>query len=156
MQGIGRYCSNEGIRELRPDELEQGMDFREPRCRRAVFLRFYEFHLRHKAHPGGVYYLIPWLKRYFGWSMEDTLWFCFLNGNTQHPITSLIFMNEFPTVALAHPMAVRKFLDKHWSQLSFDTDRRYWKTRLPEAVEANQRDSPHPPRRVAPLEMGLP
>src|SRR5580658_189438 len=69
-------------------DLRAGMDFRQPQYRREVFLRFYEFHTKYKAHPGVVYLLIPELSKWLGWSLEDRLWFSFINGNTQNPVTS--------------------------------------------------------------------
>ena len=45
-------------------------DWRLPEHRREVFLDFYEFHLRYRSHPGGVYYIMPYLKDRFGWSEE--------------------------------------------------------------------------------------
>jgi hypothetical protein len=41
------------------------MDFRNPKYRREVFLRFYEFHLKYKAHPGGVYIAFPYIQKYY-------------------------------------------------------------------------------------------
>ena len=52
---LGRRCALDGEAEV--SALRAGLDFRLPRYRREVFLRFYEFHLRHRAHPGCVYYL---------------------------------------------------------------------------------------------------
>jgi hypothetical protein len=44
---IGRYC--ELNNEIEETKLKYGMDFRKPKYRREVFLRFYEFHLKNKA-----------------------------------------------------------------------------------------------------------
>ncbi len=48
-QEVGRYCL------LRQEEEERDLrgvtDFRPPRYRREVFLRFYEFHLENRSHP---------------------------------------------------------------------------------------------------------
>jgi len=41
------------------------MDFRDPKYRREVFLKFYEFHLKYNIHPGCVYFAIPWLAKYY-------------------------------------------------------------------------------------------
>ncbi len=53
----GRYCHLEGLKEVK--DLKGGMDFRHPQYRREVFLRFYEFHLKYRTHPGCVYFLFP-------------------------------------------------------------------------------------------------
>lgn len=115
-------------------ELTAGMDFRQPVYRREVFRRFYLYHTKFKAHPGGVYYLIPWLRRHFQMEDEEAFWWCFLNGNTQHPVTTTFLWERFPNVRLTQPTEVHEFLQQHWKQLEFDADRRYWKIQLPEAI----------------------
>jgi len=116
--------------------LEYGMDFRDPRYRREVFHRFYEFHLRYRSHPGAVYYVLPHLARVRGWNLEDRLWFAFLNGNTQNPVTSLTIFDAFPTPGRATPPAFARWWGEHYDRLPFDTDRRYHKKFVPQTVEA--------------------
>ena len=77
---------------MAPMALTAGTDFRLPEYRREVFLRFYQFHLKYRAHPGCVYYLMRYLPERLHWDTEQKLWFAFLNGNTQNPVTSLIIM----------------------------------------------------------------
>ena len=72
------------------------MDFRLKQNRREVFLRFYEFHLRYRAHPGAVYQFIPFLSKRFDWDIETRLWYATLNGMTQYPMTSLAILQAFP------------------------------------------------------------
>mgnify|MGYP003667800658 CR=1 FL=1 len=60
--------------------LMAGMDFRWPEYREEVFLRFYEFHLKYRSHPGAVYYIMPYLAAQEGWGAEEKLWFAYLNG----------------------------------------------------------------------------
>jgi len=128
------------IRPGRPDgatdetDLVAGLDFRKPEYRRETFLRFYEFHLRHRAHPGGVYHLIPYLRERLGWDDEEALWYAFLNGNTQHPVTSLILHDACPrpTAAGLDRLTDRFYTD--YARLSFDTDRRHHKKSLLTAV----------------------
>ena len=74
-------------------------DFRLPEHRREVFFAAYEFHLRYKTMPGLVYGYFPYLAEKLQWTMEDKLWFAFLNGNTQNPSTSWIIFNKFPSIA---------------------------------------------------------
>lgn len=109
------------------------MDFRLPEYRREVFLRFYEFHLRHRSHPGCVYYLMPWLRQRYGWDEEQALWFAFLNGNTQNPVTSLMLMNHGPTPK--HAPAMLDWFRQNYGALAFDTDRRYHKKVFAKSVE---------------------
>lgn len=109
-----------------------GTDFRLREHRRSVFHDFYEFHLRHRAHPGCVYYLFPYLRRRYRWTNEEALWFAFLNGNTQNPITSLLLHRRGRTPADAEPMLA--WYHENYRRLAFDTDRRYHKKALPDAV----------------------
>lgn len=126
----GRYCELHGLTEV--TDLEYGMDFRRPEYRRETFLRFYEFHLRYRAHPGCVYYLLPGLAQRFNWSVEAKLWFAFINGNTQNPVTSWrIFRHcqAVPTTPTAFNDLASWFkVNQH--RLFWDTDRRYFRTKF--------------------------
>jgi hypothetical protein len=106
-------------------DLRPGLDFRLPQYRKEVWLQFYEFHLRFRSHPGGVYYLIPWLRQHFGWSLEETLWFAFLNGNTQNPIVSLMFHEKFPLPSEGE--GAIQYWEQNYERFEWDTDRRYHK-----------------------------
>ena len=128
---IGRYCSLRGLTEQA--DLKPGTDFRWPQYRREVFHRFYEFHLRYRAHPGCVYYVVPYLRETLGWGLEESLWFVFLNGNTQNPVTSLLIATEFPTLQSALHGDGRRLEEWYcapsvFPRLQFDTDRRHHKT----------------------------
>lgn len=116
--------------------LAPDMDLRRPEYRREVFLRFYLHALEHRSHPGAVYYLLPWLADYFRWTDEQKLWFAFLNGNTQHPITSLLLMEQCPGGPTSDVEPMLRFFDAQWARLPFDTDRRHWKAKFPTAVRA--------------------
>lgn len=100
-------------------------DYRLPENRRETFHKFYEFHLKYRSHPGCVYYLIPYLGNKYGWNKEDTLWFTFLNGNTQNPVTSLILHRRFPDPDALGDLP--DFFNNNWDRLKFDTDRRWQK-----------------------------
>lgn len=116
-------------------DLRPGMDFRRPEYRREVFLRFYLYHCRYRAHPGGVYHFFPALRDRYGWGPEQALWFAFLNGNTQHPVTSLLLHRLCPDPS--SPAAVEAMLGfyrDNYPRLAFDTDRRHWKAHLEPAV----------------------
>jgi hypothetical protein len=111
------------------------MDFREPRFRREVFLRFYEFHLRYKAHPGCIYYVMPYLAKVNAWSLEQRLWFAFINGNTQNPVTSWLIFREFPMLENVDPAKLAAWFETQYKRLAFDTDRRYFKKRFVDSVK---------------------
>lgn len=105
-------------------------DWRDPARKRELLLRFYEFHLRYRAHPGGVYYLLPELvdrepERF-------ALWTAFVNGHSQHALTTFLIVGEFPD-----PTDLRG-LDAWWAEnhrrLGWDTDRRHHKQMFVEAA----------------------
>ena len=120
----GRFCVLNGIRE--EADLRQGMDFRLPQYRREVFLRFYEFHLKYRAHPGAVYYVFPYLRDNLGWTTEQAYWFAYINGCTQNPVTSWLIWSEFPDLPKSEEVLERWFKE-NYAKLEFDTDRRYSK-----------------------------
>ena len=130
---IGRYCNLKNIKE--ENILKIGMDFRKPEYRRAVFLRFYDFHTRYRSHPGCVYYLFPFLAEKLNFSTEQKLWFAFINGNTQNPITSYIIFNEFPEISLMDIEKLKLWFNTNYKRLEFDSDRKWQKKLFPEAVE---------------------
>ena len=131
MRELGRW--SEINREAEIGVLDAGLDFRLPEYRRAVFKRFYDFHTRYRSHPGGVYYLMPEISRRAGFTEEDKLWFAFINGNTQNPVTSWIIFNQFPNVSKAGD--ILGWFNKEWHRLQFDTDRRYQKKLFPMSSE---------------------
>jgi hypothetical protein len=108
------------------------IDYRQPEHRREVFQKFYAFHLKYRAHPGAVYYVIPHLRQALKWSTEETLWFSFINGNTQHPVTSYIIHRRFPTPHTAAKML--GWFSENYGRLAFDTDRRHHKKNFPQAT----------------------
>ena len=108
-------------------------DRRLPEWRVETFLDFYAFHLRHRAHPGGVYYLIPELRKRGGWDEEELLWYCVLNGNTQNPVTSWLLHQQGPRPRYLPRLL--SFWRENRSRLQWDTDRRYHRTQLDRALE---------------------
>lgn len=109
------------------------MDFRLPQYRREVFLRFYEFHLKYRAHPGAVYYVFPYLQNRLGWNVEQSYWFAYINGCTQNPVTSWLIWSQFPDPTKVGTDLVEWF-DENYVKLEFDTDRRYVKKHFPKMV----------------------
>ncbi len=138
--GPGRYCALNGLPE--DEDLQVGMDFRLPRYRREVFKRFYEFHLRYRSHPGAVYYVLPHLRDHYGWDRDTALWFAYINGNTQNPVTSWLIWSEFPRLQdTAGGRLERWFAEPTtYGRLVFDTDRRHHKKAFAEAVARYRAD----------------
>ena len=127
------WCESHGEEPV--TDLQRGSDFRHPRYRQETFLRFYEFHTRTCGHPGGVYHLLPWLAERFGWTLEQRLWFAFLEGNSQHPITALKIFERFPEgVSPGGVEAFSTWVDSVYTQLAYDTDRRYHRKALVKSV----------------------
>lgn len=110
-------------------------DFRLPQHRRRTFLKFYDFQIRYKAHPGCVYYIFPALAKINNWNMEDKLWFAYINGNTQNPVTSWLIYQRFPTPTSFMVNDGDKWFNQNWKNLQWDTDRRYQKKDFPSNVE---------------------
>ena len=72
------------------------MDCRLPENRKPYFNHLYDMTLRYGVLPGLVYLYMPLLARQHSWDDETKLWFAFLNGNTQNPITSMQIMEQLP------------------------------------------------------------
>lgn len=132
MSTIGRFCELNQLAEER--RLEFGLDFRKPEYRREVFHRFYQFHLRYKAHPGAVYYALPMMAEHMGLSDEQKYWMAFVNGNTQNPVTTALILEAFPNRASEDQIA--PWFNKHYTLLDFDTDRRHHKKNFLQSVSA--------------------
>jgi hypothetical protein len=136
-QTPGRYCELTGVPEVQ--NLQAGMDFRKPEHRREVFLRFYEFHLKYRAHPGCVYFVVPHLYKTFKWEREARLWFAFINGNTQNPVTSWIIFKRFQDFAKLKTADLEKWFNYEFKRLAFDTDRRHQKSGFMDSVRCYQK-----------------
>lgn len=108
-------------------------DLRRPEYRREVFLRFYDYHTQFGTHPGLVYLVIPGLAEKLGWTQEETLWFSFLNGCTQHPMTSLLLMTQAPSLEDSDRLVA--WLEVNVDRIAVDTDRRYHRRQIPRALE---------------------
>lgn len=110
-------------------------DYRLPENREEYFTRLYAMNLSYGVMPGLVYLYMPELARRLNWDTDQKLWFAFLNGNTQNPITSLRIMQEFPELP-KNASELNIWFNENWDTLSFDTDRRYQKKELPLSVAA--------------------
>lgn len=113
-------------------------DYRKPEHRREYFDALYRLNLEHRIMPGLVYLYMPELARRHRWDDEQSLWFAFLNGMTQNPITSLRMMEQLPQVPRT-PQELDRFTDwfnEQWATLQFDVDRRHQKRDTPAAVRA--------------------
>lgn len=105
------------------------LDYRKLENRKEYFTELYTLNLDCGIMPGLVYLYMPALKHRFNWDAEQALWFAFINGMTQNPLTSLRMFLQLPEVPSS-----RADLDKfdawfnaEWPRLQFDTDRRYGK-----------------------------
>lgn len=112
-------------------------DHRLPENRVAYFSALYKMNLEHGVMPGLVYLYMPELARRCEWDAEQKLWFAFLNGLTQNPITSLRLLSRLPSVppAGAQLTQFNDWFNAEWDTLQFDTDRRYQKRDTLEAIK---------------------
>jgi hypothetical protein len=129
---IGRYSELNNIAEVQ--DLQIGMDFRLPQYRREVFLRFYEHHLTYRSHPGAVYYVFPYIWEKHNFTQEQKLWFCYINGCSQHPITTWLIYEQFPCIHTLNVDELSKWFNANYKQLGWDTDRRYFKAKFVQDV----------------------
>lgn len=131
--------SNKQRIEVRPSSglTPPTTDYRQPSARRFYFEALYEMNLRYGVMPGLVYLYLPQLRKRLEWSEEEALWFAFINGNTQNPITSLIIFNrlEPPPHNAGSLTRFREWFSLSWNTLQFDTDRRHQKRDFIASVE---------------------
>ena len=114
------------------------VDYRLPENRRAYFDALYRMNLEHGVMPGLVYLYLPELAKRYEWDAEQQLWFAFLNGLTQNPITSLRLFTRLPEVPpVGAPLKhFEDWFNAQWDTLQFDTDRRYQKKDTVYAIKA--------------------
>jgi hypothetical protein len=122
---IGSFCELNKVEPI--TDLKKGMDFRHPVYRREVFLRFYDYHLKYKAHAGAVYYVMPYLFSKYHMSDEEKYWLCFINGCSQNIITSYIIFINFPSISELDEEKLTDWFYRYYNKLGWDTDRRYFK-----------------------------
>lgn len=130
----GRFTAISGVEEV--SELTAGMDFRLPQYRREVFMRFYEFHLKYRAHAGAVYYTFPWIFEKLKLDAEQRLWFAFINGCSQNVITTYLIFQEYPDFHKLDVKELDGFFNKWYTNFGWDTDRRYHKSMFIKCVES--------------------
>ena len=113
-------------------DLTVGMDFRNKSYRMEVFQRWYTHQLRYASHPGGVYYVLPYLAEKLNWDGEQCAWAAWINGNTQNPVMTLLLMQEGDRIEKSE--SVLAFYQQHYPNMNWDTDRRHQKARFEEAT----------------------
>lgn len=113
-------------------------DYRLKENREEYFTKLYAMNLQYGIMPGLVYLYMPELAKRLCWDMDQKLFFAFLNGNTQNPITSLRIFERFPELPKnkSELVKVTDWFNENWATLSFDTDRRYGKRDFPKALES--------------------
>jgi hypothetical protein len=114
------------------------IDYRFKEYREEYFSALYKMNLEYGVMPGLVYLYMPALAKANGWGADEKLWFAFLNGLTQNPITSLRMfqrLSECPPAG-APLKGFEEWFNANWETLQFDTDRRYQKKDTLVAIKA--------------------
>ncbi len=114
------------------------IDYRLRENRMEYFDALYKLNLEKGIMPGLVYLYMPELAKRNNWDSEERLWFAFLNGMTQNPITSLQLFRKLPQVPPgdAPLISFTEWFNENWHNLSYDTDRRYQKKDTIEAIKS--------------------
>ena len=114
------------------------IDYRLKENRLDYFEALYRMNLTNGVMPGLVYLYMPTLAKTYSWDSEQKLWFAFLNGMTQNPITSLRLFNQLPEVPPAEATLAKfdEWFNAEWPTLQFDTDRRYGKKETVLAIKS--------------------
>lgn len=136
MAEIGSWAKLNRTEDI--SRLTPGLDFRLPQYRRETFIRFYAFHLKFRAHPGCVYYVLPFLFNELDLDIEQRLFYCYLNGCSQNPVTSYLIFQRWPRLEDADPDKIQAFVMENWDRVFFDQDRRYWKVKFGECIKNYQ------------------
>ena len=112
-------------------------DYRAKENRYFYFDKLYQMNLTYGVMPGLVYLYMPELAKRCCWDDERKLWFAFLNGMTQNPITSFRILDALPEVPSVNSTLSRfsEWFNYNWDTLQFDTDRRYQKRDTVKAIE---------------------
>lgn len=129
---IGRFCDINNEQEVK--DLQFGLDFRLPKYRREVFLRFYEFHLKYKSHAGAIYYTFPYLFDRLKMTTEQKFWFTFINGCSQNAISTYLIWEQFPNIEEFDLGKFNKWFRTNYEKIGWDTDRRYVKNSLDKCI----------------------
>ncbi len=116
-------------------KLTTGADYRDPKYRKEVFMKFYEFHLKYASHPGCVYYLMPYIVDSLNLDTESKYWLAYINGVTQNLCTSLVILKNFPDYKSLDLNHLENWHSKNWRLLDYDTDRRYQKGHLVKMIK---------------------
>lgn len=116
---------------------EAPIDYRKKENRWNFFEQLYKMNLTQGVMPGLVYLYMPELARRLQWNAEDRLWFAFLNGLTQNPITTLQIFKRLPHVPKASDdlSSFSDWFNEKWEELQFDTDRRYQKKESVQSIK---------------------
>lgn len=110
------------------------IDYRNEEHRRETFLKFYEYHLKNRAHAGAVYYAFPHIFDVNQMDIEERLWFVFLNGCSQNVVTTYILWLHTPRLDSIDVNDFSAYFRDNYKRLGWDTDRRYVKNKLEDCI----------------------
>ena len=78
--------------------------------------------------------MFPYLFQKLNMSRENKLWFAFINGCTQHVLTTYLIYRRFPSLADLDIEDLRLWFQGNYHRLGWDTDRRYHKKMFVECI----------------------
>ena len=81
--------------------------------------------------------MFNFLRNKYSLDQEQMYWLTFINGVTQHIVTTWILFEKFPTFK-SDPDQMQQFILDNWAKLDWDMDRRYCKTKFGKALESYQ------------------
>jgi len=110
------------------------IDYRENHNRRETFLKFYEYHLKNRAHAGAVYYAFPHIFETMQMDIEEKLWFVYLNGCSQNVVSTFLLWSHTPRLENIDLAEFSSYFRENYKRFGWDTDRRYHKNKLEQCI----------------------
>jgi hypothetical protein len=79
--------------------------------------------------------MMPYIAEKLNFSMEDKLWFAYINGCSQNILSTFAIYQEFPSFKNLDTKKLSDWFRENYSKLGWDTDRRYVKNSFEKCVD---------------------
>lgn len=110
------------------------VDYRknEPEIRKSYFKDWVYMFSKYKMWGGMIYLYFPEFCKKLNLTKEQRLWWAFLNSACENPNTTFALAKYFPDIprTASEIERFRKFHADNQSRIAYDTDRRYFRTKL--------------------------